>query len=229
MGKPVSTAIDSFYVYKETNQANVYDRLGGISFSDTAIFDDFNSNPSVQSYRYKLTLVDSCGTESAMGAFHKTIHLTINQGVGTSWNLIWSDYEGFTFSSYNIYRGTSSSNMTLLTTIASNLNSYTDLSAPSGQLYYQIEAVSGYVCDPTKSFSTSRSNIVDNQLMNFRGVKYNIVKVYPNTKNSQINIEVENYTGQIRSAIYDLTGKFILESTKNIIDLSNLSRGLYIL
>ena len=227
--KPVSTAIDSFYVYKETNQANVYDRLGGISFSDTAIFDDLNSNPSVQSYRYKLTLVDSCGTESAMGAFHKTIHLTINQGVGTSWNLIWSDYEGFTFSSYNIYRGTSSSNMTLLTTIASNLNSYTDLSAPSGQLYYQIEAVSGYVCDPTKSFSSSRSNIVDNQLMYIGGVKYNNVKVYPNPTNSQINIEVDNYTGQIRTAIYDLTGKYILESTKSIIDLSSLSRGLYIL
>jgi hypothetical protein len=52
--------------------------------------------------------------------------------------------------------------MVLLTTIASNLNSYTDLTAPAGQLYYQIEVVSSYTCDPSRSFNSSRSNIVDN-------------------------------------------------------------------
>ena len=151
---PNSTAIDSFYVYKETNQANIYQKIGGTAFNDTAIFDDVSSNPSVQAYRYKLSVVDSCGVESDLGDFHKTIHLTINQGIGSAWNLIWSGYEGFTYPSYNIYRGISSNNMVLLTTIASNLNSYTDLTAPSGQLYYQIEVVSSYNCDPSKSFNT---------------------------------------------------------------------------
>ena len=160
--KPVSTAIDSFYVYKETNQANVYQKIGSTAFNDTAIFDDVSSNPAVQAYRYKLSSVDSCGFESSLGDFHKTIHLTINQGIGSSWNLIWSGYEGFSYPSYNIYRGLNTNNMVLLTTIASNLSSYTDLAAPSGQLYYQIEVVSSYSCDPSKSFNSSRSNIVEN-------------------------------------------------------------------
>jgi hypothetical protein len=159
---PNSTAIDSFYVYKETNQANIYQKIGGTAYNDTAVFDDVSSNPAVQAYRYKLSSVDSCGVESDLGDFHKTIHLTINQGIGSAWNLIWSGYEGFTYPSYNIYRGFSSSNMVLLTTIASNLNSYTDLTAPAGQLYYQIEVVSSYTCDPSRSFNSSRSNIVDN-------------------------------------------------------------------
>lgn len=34
------------------------------------------------------------------------MHLTINQGMGNTWNLIWQPYQGFVVSSYNIYRGT---------------------------------------------------------------------------------------------------------------------------
>ena len=161
--KPITSAIDSFYVYKESSAAGVYQKIGGTAYSDTAVFNDLSSNPAVQAYRYRISLLDSCGTESAMGDIHKSIHLTINQGVGTDWNLIWSHYEGFTFPSYNIYRGTSPTSMAPLTTIASTLNSYTDVTAPAGTVYYQIEVVSSYTCDPAKAnYNISRSNIADN-------------------------------------------------------------------
>ena len=93
------------------------------------------SNTSQQAYRYQIKYVDTCGNESSVGDTHKTLHLTINQGVGSTWNLIWTAYEGVSFPSYNIYRGTNSSNMTLINTVASNITSYTDNNAPSGFVY----------------------------------------------------------------------------------------------
>ena len=192
--KPITTAIDSFYVYKESNQAGVYQKIGGTAFIDTATFNDISSNPATQAYRYKISLVDSCGVESSLGNFHKSIHLTINQGMGTNYNLIWSHYEGITFSSYNIYKGSSPSSMTLLTTVASNLNSYTDLNTLTGSLYYQIEVVSAYTCDPIKSstYNSSKSNIADNlgNSIIYNDITNNI-KAYPNPTNDLITLEIE--------------------------------------
>ncbi len=228
---PNSTAIDSFYVYKETNQANIYQKIGGTAYNDTAVFDDVSSNPAVQAYSYKLSAVDSCGVESDLGDFHKTIHLTINQGIGSAWNLIWSGYEGFTYPSYNIYRGLSSNNMVLLTTIASNLNSYTDLTAPSGQLYYQIEVVSSYNCDPSKSFNTSRSNIVENgqSPSSVINKKINTVKVFPNPTNQNITISIENFNGNIQTEYYDLIGNRASNTNETTISLQDYARGIYLL
>ena len=229
--KPITTAIDSFYVYKESNQAGVYQKIGGTAFIDTATFSDISSNPATQAYRYKISLVDSCGVESSLGNFHKSIHLTINQGMGTSYNLIWSHYEGITFSSYNIYKGSSLSNMTLLTTVASNLNSYTDLNTLTGALYYQIEVVSAYTCDPTKSstYNSSKSNIADNlgNSIIYTDVATSI-KAYPNPTNDLITIEIENHNGSFNVEIYDLQGR-LLETTKSrTISIKKYSKGIYI-
>jgi hypothetical protein len=220
--KPVSTAIDSFYVYKEINQANVYQKVGGTSFADSAIFDDVSSNPAVQAYRYKLSAIDSCGVESDLGDFHKTIHLTINQGIGSSWNLIWSGYEGFNFPSYNIYRGSNSSNMVLLTTIASNLTSYTDLTAPGGQLYYQIEVVGSYSCDPSKSFNSSRSNIVDNGAIACNNTGIDVIS----TCDSITWIDGVTYTSSNNTATYTLTNSAGCDSVVTLdLTINNSSLG----
>lgn len=96
-----------------------------------------------------------------MSDYHKTMHLTINQGLGNTWNLIWSHYEGFNFGTYRIYRGTSPSNMTMIGEVPSNLNSYTDnIATDNTGFYYQVEVVRN-----TRSRDaeiSSRSNIVDN-------------------------------------------------------------------
>ena len=163
---------------------------------------------------------------------HKSIHLTINQGVGTTWNLIWSHYEGFTFPSYNIYRGTSSTNMTLLTTIASNLNSYTDLTAPTGQLFYQIEVVSNYTCDPLKSnYNVSRSNVVDNAEAPSIIVQHqnSNVNIYPNPTSDQITIDIKGYNGVVNVEVYDLQGRLLETTTNTIVSLKKHTKGIYVL
>jgi len=159
---PVSAEIDSFIVYCEGIVADQFERIGAVAYSDLSTFTDNASNPQQQAYRYKLSILDTCEIESMMGNFHKTIHLTINSGMGGDWNLIWNHYEGFAFGTYNIYRGSDSTNMTLLSSIASTFNSYTDIAPPTGLLYYQIEVINPAGCTPNKTWSSSRSNIADN-------------------------------------------------------------------
>jgi hypothetical protein len=179
--------------------------------------------------------LDTCGTETNLGNFHKTIHLTINAGVGGAWNLIWSHYEGLNFGSYNIYRGTDQSNISLLTTIQSNLNSYSDLTPPTGPLYYQIEVVNPVSCDPTKSinYGVSRSNIVNNGVSGVIEIVNTNILIYPNPTSNNITLEVASEMVGKNFSIMDFSGRIILEgiigSTQELIDLKDVAHGAYYL
>jgi hypothetical protein len=233
--KPLTLGIDSFYVYKESNVSNVYTKIGATDYNDLAVFLDVNSNPAVQAYRYKISALDTCGVETNVGDFHKTIHLTINQGVGGAWNLIWSHYEGLNFGSYNIYRGTSLSNMALLTTIQSNLNSYSDLTPPSGAVYYQIEVVNPVNCDPTKilNYGVSKSNIVNNGQGSINEELISSLQIYPNPTNATLTLEVSTDLIGKTYFIMDFAGRIIqqgkINSFKEQLDLHGVSKGSYFL
>jgi hypothetical protein len=231
--KPLTNGIDSFYVYKETNVATIYSKIGATDYTDLAIFLDQNSNPAIQSSRYKISILDTCGTETLLSDFHKTIHLTINAGVGGAWNLIWSHYEGIPFGSYNIYRGTNSSNLSLLTTIQSNLNSYTDLAPPSGPIYYQIEIVNPNSCDPTKivGYDVARSNIVNNGINGLNLAMNNGIHIYPNPTSKELTIQIEpDFVGK-DYVLTDNTGRVILndqfKGIKETVNLEQISIGVY--
>lgn len=230
--KPLIAGIDSFYVYRESVVSNVYTYIGAIDYADTAVFIDYNSNPSVQPYRYKLAMLDTCGIVTSMGDFHKTIHLTINQGIGTTYNLIWNSYEGLSFGSYNIYRGSSQANMSLLTTVQSSINSYTDLNPPAGPVYYQIEIL-GINCDPLKvvNFNNSKSNIADNTISGLNSIEtYRSINIYPNPSSNIITIISETPINN-KFKIYDQQGRVILSGNLNDkstdISLIGLSSGVY--
>jgi len=170
--KPPTVLIDSFFVYRESITAGQYDKIGTLPYNAPGIFSDVNSNPQIRAYRYKLAAKDTCGGQTLLSDFHKSIHLTINAGLNGAWNLIWDGYVGFPFGSYIIYRGITPSNMTLLTQLPSTLSSYTDLNPPSGTVYYQIEVLKANGCYPDSIFSkvntnynSSRSNVADNMTL----------------------------------------------------------------
>jgi hypothetical protein len=138
-----------------------------------------------------------------------------------------------TFGSYNIYRGTDPTNISLLTTIQSNLNSYTDLAPPVGPVYYQIEIVNPNSCDPTKviNYSVSRSNIVNNGVNGINTLANNTVLVYPNPTSKDVTLEI---TAELIGKDYyltDNTGRIILSgqfrALKETINLEQISTGVY--
>ncbi|MFC2114600.1 PKD domain-containing protein [Bacteroidota bacterium] len=167
--RPQSNLIAGYVVYKEGFQANIYSDIGYVPYDSLSVFVDTNANPQQRSNRYKISLIDTCGIESAPSVRHKTIHLSANTGTSGENNLIWSHYEGFPFSSYKIYRGTKPTNLTLLDSVPSNLNSYSDLTPPSGLVFYQVNVVKYDTCFPAiiraqtskGPFSQSTSNLRD--------------------------------------------------------------------
>ena len=233
--KPLSAAIDSFYIYRETNITNHYQKIGVVSYDSLSVFVDNNSDPNVQSNKYKISIKDKCGLESDTSATHKTMLLSINQGMGNTWNLIWEAYEGFTVSTYNVYRGSTPNNLQLIGTSSGSNTHYNDLTAPSGYLYYQVEVVSPNSCNPAKSYNSSRSNIASNNPNGIANtsIRSNLFSIYPNPANNEIEISVpqKSFTSAISIEILNTTGQVLKSMNINNnhvkVDISGFASGMY--
>jgi photosystem II stability/assembly factor-like uncharacterized protein len=227
--KPVSAAIDSFYIYRETNITGIYNTIASISYDSLSVFVDTTSFPDVQSNKYQISVKDDCGLESAKSAAHKTMHLTINQGMGTTWNLIWEEYEGFTVSTYNIYRGTDANNLVQIGTSPGTNTTYSDLNAPAGYLYYQVELTSPNFCNPTKSFNSSRSNIATNNPNGINELSNaSDFIIYPNPANDKIEISVSQKSEiEILNAEGQVLKSINVNDIHTSIDISEFAKGVY--
>jgi hypothetical protein len=133
------TLTSKFIIHKESS-ANVYNPIDTIS-NNILEYLDVSSNPMIQSYRYKVSVLDTCGNESVKSYFHKTIHLTMSLGVNDEINLLWNTYEGFQPSDYLIFRSINNGTMNQIGILPGTNLTYTDLSPPSGTLNYQIRAI----------------------------------------------------------------------------------------
>jgi len=231
-----------FGVYREsTSQSNQWDLLDIVAYSDYSVYIDQGSNPSNQAYNYRISSIDTCGNETVMSDSHKTMNLSIAQGINNSYSLIWSEYEGFTVSSYNIYRGKSEAGLEQIATAAAGNFNYNDNNPPAGTLYYQIEIKSPNICDPSKlktvsTYSSSRSNIVSNETATSL-IDQNDnpgFLIYPNPMNENLHVKfpVGNTTDYIFSVL-DLTGKKVYEQSVNSGNFEfirgDLQKGLYII
>jgi len=229
--KPISTAIDSFYIFKETNISGVYAKIGATAYNDLSVFVDTASHPENYSNKYKISIHDDCGFESDKSAYHKTMHLAINQGMGTTWNLIWEMYEGFAVSTYNIYRGTTPSSLTLLASIAGGgTTQYTDNTPPSGYVYYQIEVMGATACNPSKSFSSSLSNIASTQYVGIENYSNGIatLSIHPNPACDNIEISVSEISQvEIMSAEGQILKSFKMNADHASIDVTAFAAGVY--
>ena len=164
---------------------------------------------------------------------HKTMHLTINQGMGTIWNLIWEPYEGFAVNTYNIYRGTAPNNLVLIGSTSGSSTQYTDNTAPSGYVYYQIQVVNPNSCNPSKSYSVSTSNIATNDpLVGICAISsLENIKIYPNPSNGLVNIAFAESTKGNQLDVINSFGQVILTKQINTstttLDLTNKAKGMY--
>jgi len=220
--KTEGVGIESYNIYRESTIADVYELIGNVPFNNLSVFVDVNSQPEIKSYKYKISVVDTCGNESAMSLYHKTMLLVSNLGP-TSINLLWTEYlvesGGFGFVKYLIYRGDAPDNLILLDSIASDNTSYPDYNPPAGTMYYRIAGVKAEVCDPanllgkkagTGPYSQSMSNLEDNRLQtgikDLRDGSYNL-KVYPNPFRQQTRITYRlDKLSDVKIEVFNLLG-----------------------
>lgn len=229
-----ATCVDSVRIYKETNVTDVYDLIASKDFNDFSTYIDASSDPDLKADKYRLALYGS-GIESAPSDAHKTIHLTVNVGQGNARNLIWNSYEGAPVSTYNIYRGTNPTNLSLYASVSGSNTSYTDPNPMGTANIYQIELVLPYACTPSKTGqATTRSNIAndgttsidDNELLDN-------LTIAPNPAKGLVTITAENM--DIATVkMFSLDGKQVLNMSNfglnaaSTIDVSNILPGLYV-
>ena len=232
--------VRNYRIYRENDQANIFELLATVPASQGNSYEDSTANPSVRAYRYKVTAMDVCQGETPMSEFHKTIHLTINRGIGESWNLIWTPYEGMEFPSYRLYRGTTPDNLEVIATMPSTLTTLTDFEAPEGALYYQIEMLMESSCQlhtrDVTDYAGSRSNIVYNgepAISGISGYATTDLRIYPNPTTGIVTIELAPETCTLKPEIhlFDIYGRrlqiiSVTDKTTQI-DLSHYATGVY--
>lgn len=235
--KPVTNDIASFNIYRETSQVGLYQLVGNVPYADESIYNDLVASPSVRSWRYKISSVDACGVESDISLHHKTIHLVINLGLGSDINLSWDSYEGFAFPEFVIKRYTDADGWNTITTMPTNLFTYTDTPPTTDGLVYLVTVDPPATCTSTKSlaqdFNSARSNkdnrfkTADASLDELLAANTN---VFPNPSNGTVTLE-NNNSQTISATIYDASGRLLytleVPYGQTQADLSFLADGMY--
>lgn len=234
--KPITGGIDHFNIYRETSQAGLYQLIGQVPYADESIYNDLVASPSVRSWRYKISSVDACGNESEISEHHKTIHLVINQGLGTDYNLSWDSYEGFGYTSFEIFRYTDVDGWNQIATMPTNLFTYTDTPPTEDGLTYIVIVDAPQLCSTTKAqdFNTTRSNKDRGALAVPQGIAeselQNSVITYPTPANEAVNIQNENNV-PVSYRLLDVEGRTVTSGVFNpglsILETAELSSGLY--
>ncbi len=228
--------VDHYNIYREGAVMGEFDLLATVPYEAASIYVDTNSNSMVKAYLYKISSINTCSNESELSSLHKTMHLTISQGMGNNWNLIWTPYVGVNYSSYNIYRGINSlDSLEYLATISASNTSYTDMNVPSGYVYYQIEVLMNTNQSKAGESNSIRSNYATNNLLGINDYSLNIIstKLYPNPTEGKAKLEVEGLNSDAEVMVYDMIGRVIQKHRINQgnkvldIDLSGYAKGIY--
>jgi len=223
----------SYNVYKESG-LNEYTYLGNVDFNESPEYIDFDSQPESHGDKYKITAKDTCGNESEMSPFHKTMNLTVAVN-GTTMGLNWDDYidEGGDFipSKFYIFRGTTSKNIALYDSISASFHSYNDFDVTD--MYYYMVAVkkeNGCNTEKNKQSSFSFSNKKINFNTEITEINIQDVNIFPNPAKNSITIKgLQNGHLEIIN-IQGLNLKTIEIINDEInIDISTIPNGIYTL
>lgn len=238
--KPINISeVDSFFIYREITTNN-FQKIGAVHRDSISMYNDFTANPNSTNYKYKISVLDTCGIEGPSSIYHNSIHLQY-LGLG---NFQWTHYEKEGMSnpvaSYNFYRdGFNTGVFVPIAAIPGGNNTYTDVnysSYPSGKYRVDVNWLSGGVCDVTNlkkaNVNTTRSNIRGNTTSSVSINEFfiNETKIYPSPSSDMLNVELP-IDLETNYFIYDVAGKLILQDkikgTNQAINIQNLEKGIY--
>ena len=150
---------ESYYVYKESSVGGVYNLLGEVGYDTAGAFIDETSSPNQHFDRYKIQTKDTCGNLSVMSGYHQSIYLSISQGLPGTYNLEWTSYVGFEYSTYKIYKGYTPDHFELIQELANTHSSYTDTATGIAYYLVAVEKSEPCVIDLKKVYNRFRSRI----------------------------------------------------------------------
>jgi PKD-like domain/GEVED domain/Secretion system C-terminal sorting domain/Beta-propeller repeat len=238
------TNVASFKIYRDTANNN-FALIGVVPFDSLSQFVDTvrylyaaNGDPNASSWRYKLSTVDTCGNESTKSPYHQTIFLQNNSG-----NFSWSQYqiEGQPIpvpglSQFQCDRDDlSNGSWNTIQTLSASSTAYTDANYASfinGS--WRTKTIWSISCDPTRvNINTTRSNIKKpTTSVGISSIAGSEINIYPNPSNDWLHVDLVNTNAQsikLYNAIGELVYQMNTPNQNSSIDVSNYSRGVYLL
>ncbi|MDB2587693.1 BspA family leucine-rich repeat surface protein [Flavobacteriaceae bacterium] len=216
------------------NASGAYEVIGTIIPPENT-FLDLNSNNNVQSYRYKLRTLNTCGEISEETQYHKTILLQSSISTDNSVNLSWNPYLGLSFSSYEIFRKINGGNWEQIASLSSTNTSYNDTEANVIDNFYEYYvAITVSSCNGNAPFQgfTLRSNfnyVNPNLSNNHNNLLDDSITIYPNPASEYLNILVTDDLELREVVVYNTLGQRLMVLTQNQINVSTLPSGAYYL
>ena len=237
--KPIANGISHFNVYRDV--VGTYTYVDSVPYDSLSQYEDVTGgvNPQVTQYRYKISVVDSCGNESDLSDFHQTIHLNAPNLVGNTADLVWQAYGGFTSNFYyRILRDSTGTNdWEVVDSVSLTTLVYTDIAVPNtSNISYLVQIATPNTCTATKAqdHNTTRSNrasIAAPNAINENALE--LIKVNPNPTTGKFNINLGGSHSETRIELFDLQGKLITTKMVNTasteFDLSDNEKGLYLI
>ena len=234
----VAFPASSYNIYQETSSGSgMYNVIGNTPTGSLSVYFDISSDPDVGSSSYKITTIDGGGVESAQSAAFSTMFLTVALS-GSSVSMFWSAPGGFVPVQYDIWRGATSSTMTLIDSMSGSLTSYFDISPPLGTVCYRIEAPNPAVCEPTApptDYSSSFSNTACTTVLSAADPDQAslVIDVTPNPFSSTAIFTIDGTSQSVDFELFNMIGKkvqalYSISSPTFEVSRNELPDGIYL-
>lgn len=232
--KTMALVTDTFIIKREIT-TNVYQTIAKVPYDSLSEYHDFGANPNTTGFRYKLSTIDTCGTESELGLYHNTIWLNyLGNGI-LSWTAYSIEGTPNPVNGYNILRdNTGSGPFVLIGSTTGNQFGYTDVDfALYPNARYRVEVNWAVSCEPTRgAINTTRSNIKSPSSIGINDVtQLTRLKLYPNPVANYLTIESETLLDNSTIEILNNLGQVVfsqeLSGRQVKLNIADLSSGVY--
>lgn len=226
----------AYYIIYREDQTQNWIALDSIHKDSLSEYHDATALVNVRAHKYKISLVDTFGVESALSPFHRTVFCDEPTQGTFAWN--WYEIEGQSNQSTDWVMlredvAGATGWMAVDTVPGSDVQFFDAAfsSFPLGQ--WRVRNLWGLSCTSTRAgVNTSRSN-VRNQTMTPSAIHEMYVHdftVYPNPADEILRVTGVYYNEPFQ--IYDMTGKIVLQGKLTGVDpqfyVSDITTGLYL-
>jgi hypothetical protein len=239
--KPAVTDIDSFYIYRE-NTSGVFVKIGAVAYADSSVYDDIAVDVNAQAYAYKISALDTLGTEGLQSPEARTAFLTVTPN-GSYNTCAWANYQNTVNPPANlncIWDSTGSGSFVQIgSTFPSSWTSWNhnNFSAADSSHYCLLSHMSNS-CSPSRAVvNTSRSNIKNlvnpSAYINTAEEAEKLVRAFPNPAGGTLNLE---WNGSMQVSTIEITGLrgelvYSFSPVKGLfkqsLDISSYAKGIY--